>query len=49
VRKNTLKRKVGYADEHVSATRAKLNNMVIDEEAGESAKITDVEVSSVRD
>jgi len=49
VRKNTLKRKVGYAEEHVSATCAKLSNMVIDKEARELAKTTDVEVSSMRD
>ena len=40
-RKSTLKRKVGYIDEHVSATRAKLSNMDIDEESGESSKSAD--------
>jgi len=41
VQKGTLKRKVGYADEHVSATRAKLSNMDIDEEAGEPSRSAD--------
>ena len=49
VRKNTLKRKVGYANKHISATCAKLSNMVIDEQTGELAKIADVEVSSARE
>ena len=49
VQKNMLKRKVRYADEHISAICAKLSNMVINKQTGELAKTADVEVSSARE
>lgn len=33
-----MKRKVGYTDEHVSATRAKLSHMEIDEGGADASR-----------
>jgi len=38
--KATLKRKVGYADEHVSVTRARFNTMDIDDARDDTSRST---------